>query len=89
MLRKTPMTFRFVSELPRRQKKSKKNRYVHYAFFDGNEKKIESLLARGDEQALFLRVVSPAARSRFAAVLFREALDPLLELGSEMPDQAL
>ena len=49
----------------------------------------ESLLARGNEHALFLRVVGPSARSRFAAVLLREPLDPLLEFGSEMPDETL
>ena len=47
------------------------------------------LLARRNEQALFLRVVSPAARPRFPAVLLREPLDPLLEFGSEVPDETL
>ena len=59
--------------------------YIHCVLFDGKE----SLLARGNEHALFLRVVGPSARSRFAAVLLREPLDPLLEFGSEMPDETL
>ena len=48
-----------------------------------------ALLARRDEHALFLSVVRPSARSRLAAVLLGVPLDPLLELGSEMSDEAL